>query len=138
MISSFTSIDWKYTGKVDVQQVWAQALALYRNGETWNLLADEVQMADEINTKYEYAEPLDAWLRELFTVDPERKDWWVSNPEIWKAIDWASLPRMVGNVTSNRLGKSWSRLGLTGESRRVDGRLERGWVGLEKKVSVTI
>ena len=138
MISSFTSIDWAYTRGVDVQQVWAQALALYRSGETWNLMQDEVQLADEINRKYEYAEPLDSWLRELFNVDPERKDWWVSNPDIWKAIDWAALPRMVGNVTSNRLGKSWSRLGLTGESRRVDGRLERGWVGLEQKPNLTI
>ncbi len=135
MISSFTgNINWAYTREVDVQQIWAQSLKLYRSGETWNLLDDEVKIADDINVGYETINPEDGYLRKLFNINPENTDWFVSNDAIQDAINTRPPDYMVGKLSMQRVGKAWKRMGLSDERRYNDeGHQERGWVGLEAK-----
>ena len=134
MISSFSDIDWSYKKKVDIQQVWAQALALYRDKETWNLLPDEVKMADAINDQYETSNPEDDYLRKLFKIDPKNLQWFLSNDAIYSAIDAWPAPAIVGRLTAQRISKAWKRMGLNNDKRYNDeGNQERGWVGLQIK-----
>lgn len=134
MISSFTKIDWGYVRNVDVQQIWAQALHAYRAGETWNLLTDEVSLADDINDQYEKSNPEDGYLRGLFHIKPGNLQWFVSNTEINRVIDTQPPPYMVGKLTGQRLSKAWVRMGLEKDKRYNDeGHQERGWVGLKQK-----
>lgn len=133
MISSFTNIDWAYTREVNVQQIWAQALALYRKGESWNLDKAEVKLADKINDKYVTENPEDDYLRKLFEVDRGNREWWESNATVNAAIDINPPPTMVGKLSSQRVGKAWTRMGAESESRRVDGQKMRGWTGIKRR-----
>ena len=133
MISTITDIDWSYTDDVDVQQLWAQALALYRRGESWNLLSDEVKIADTINESYETDNPEDDYLHRLFEVDTDRGDWFMTNEDIHNAIELSPPPLIVGKLTPARIGRAWRRLGLDKEKKRIDGREKRGWIGLRRK-----
>ena len=135
MISSFTKINWAYTREIDVQQIWAQALKLYRTGETWNLISDEVQIADGINESYETDNPEDDYLRRLFHVDPKNLVWFMANEEIHAAIEIKPPPQIVGNLTPSRIAKAWRRMGLDKDKQRVDGAQKRGWLGLKVKES---
>jgi predicted P-loop ATPase len=133
MISSFTQIDWAYTREVNVQQIWAQALALYRKGETWNLSKAEVVLADEINDMYVTQNPEDDYLQQLFEIESGRRDWWESNKSINAAIDISPPPTMVGKLSAQRVAKAWRRLGAEPETKRVDGMKMKGWVGIKRR-----
>ncbi|NJO82655.1 MAG: hypothetical protein HC828_07410, partial [Blastochloris sp.] len=64
-------IDWSYR-HLDVDQVWAQAVALYRAGEPWRLLPEEVQRQTEQNRLFEAETPMEGWILKHFdlTGDP--------------------------------------------------------------------
>jgi hypothetical protein len=64
-------IDWDYQ-HLDVDQVWAQAVALYRAGEPWRLLPEEVQRQTEQNRLFEAETPMEGWILKHFdlTGDP--------------------------------------------------------------------
>lgn len=47
-----TRIDYGYTG-LDINQVWAEAMHLYRSGFNYELSDDEVQIRDETNQEFE-------------------------------------------------------------------------------------
>ena len=61
-------IDWTYSEKIDMEQVWAQAMSLYRNGTSWNFDRGEVDWRDEVNTDYEFVDPIEAALLECFDI----------------------------------------------------------------------
>lgn len=50
-VVTLTNIDWGYTN-IDPNQLWAQAVYLYRNGEDWRLTQDEQAIQNEINETY--------------------------------------------------------------------------------------
>ena len=134
MISTISNIGWAYTQELDVQQVWAQALALYRRGEPWDLLEDEKTIADDINTSYETDNPEDDYLQRIFEVNSLEKGWFLTNEEIHSVIEISPPPSIVGNLTPSRISKAWRRMGLDKDRKRDnDGRLRRGWVGLKRK-----
>lgn len=68
------AIDWSYAS-LDVNQIWAQAYALYRAGKPWDLTNDEAAQASEINTEYEIEDPLHDLLQLHFEIDPAQSDW---------------------------------------------------------------
>jgi predicted P-loop ATPase len=65
MVTSITSIDWGYT-KIDINQLWAQAVALYRAGEPWRLTPRESKEQAERNQSYDVESALDGWLPKWF------------------------------------------------------------------------
>ena len=57
-------VNWSYDTEVDIEQVWAQAKALYDTGESWQLTPQEVECAKYANQEYEVEDPLqDIFLR---------------------------------------------------------------------------
>lgn len=130
MISSFSSIDWAYTKEVDVQQIWAQALSAYRDGETWNLLSDEAGVADNINADYEDVDPMENYLRRLFDIDIDDPMYWLGNEEIQMEIDRRPPDILVGRISKSRLGRTWTAMGLHQERRMSGNRQARGWAGV--------
>ncbi len=65
LVTSITAIDWSYT-KIDVNQIWAQAVALYRAGEPWRLLPHEASHQAARNQAYDVESTLDGWLPRWF------------------------------------------------------------------------
>ncbi len=132
-ISSFTNIDWGYSEEVDVQQVWAQALALYRDNEPWDLLRDEVREADRINTEYESGDPLQDDLLGLLEFDKSNADWTVPKTEVRMLVETHLHGRGLGKITDNRVGKAMRRLGafVNSEYNETTKGTERVWVGVK-------
>jgi len=132
-ISSFTEIDWAYSKQIDVQQVWAEALAAYRGGEGWELRQDEAKIAEGINEGYEVYDPLVEDLTHIFIVEPGNMDMWTSSEDIRLAIESGLQGRGLGRVTPHRIGKALARLGCEGQRQRVSGKQERGYSGIKRR-----
>lgn len=56
-------------GTVNMQQVWAQVLEMYRDGEQWWLTAEEEQLLTASNERYEMADPIEQSLLDTYNVD---------------------------------------------------------------------
>lgn len=84
-------IDWSYTKELDVNQLWAQAVAMFRDGEPWRLTASERQMRDAINREYQTQNYLEVLFDKLFIVDPERNDQWLTSDQIMDELEAAGL-----------------------------------------------
>lgn len=84
-ICKLTAIDWSYR-KLDVDQVWAQAVALYLGGEKPNLTPEESAVQQSVNDQYQVETPLEDWIEEHFTIT-HRADDTLSIAEIIKHLD---------------------------------------------------
>jgi putative DNA primase/helicase len=68
LVTTITSIDHAYKNRIDVNQVWAQAVALYRSGQPWRLQVNEQQAQAAANTEHEFDSPLEGWITAHFEV----------------------------------------------------------------------
>lgn len=53
VIVNLAQINWDYSQALDINQLWAQAFALYKMGESWELNPEERQLQQLINAQYE-------------------------------------------------------------------------------------
>jgi hypothetical protein len=64
---------------VDMQQLWAEVLALYRSGERWYLDQDDVSELNEHNADYTVVDPIEERLSQNFSWDTAPEKWaWVT------------------------------------------------------------
>jgi hypothetical protein len=119
------AIDWHYTG-IDVDQVWAQAAALYRTGEPWELLGEEAALAQHANEDYEVDDPLEGYIHRCYTItgDPGDRVLTCDILDRLHGTGWTGLhsPTRESMELSSRLKK----LGLE----QFKGARGRGWQGL--------
>lgn len=114
----------EHTHMLDMQQVWAEALVLYEEGESFYLSQDEMQELNDHNAGHETIEPLKEkilggfeWDRFSMAVEPNQ---WLTTTEIlekigWKKIDSSSATRagiILKELTFSRFrtsskGKLW-------------------------------
>lgn len=73
MITKLDRIDLKYQ-LIDIGQLWAQAVHLYRTKEKWQLRGEEVEAQRQQNDSYEVASILDDYLDKYFIFDPSYDD----------------------------------------------------------------
>lgn len=72
-VCELTHIDWRYKTEVDINQVWAQAKALYDRGESWRWDGDDKARANEINGRFEVVTPVFEWLDEMIAFNADAK-----------------------------------------------------------------
>jgi hypothetical protein len=102
-------INWDYT-KLDVTQLWAQAVGLYRRGEPWVLTADETSLQNSINAQYEMTSVLSTYFFELYRVDPSNTEAYQLTYDILKALEDAGL-KGSQQANLNELGRLLKKLG---------------------------
>lgn len=66
-VTKVSAIDWSYT-RLDVNQVWAQAVALYRQGDPWRLTPLEKAAQTEANKGHEVEGLLEDWIDRYFSL----------------------------------------------------------------------
>ena len=70
-ITTLTHIDWAYQQQIDVDQVWAEAVAAYRRGVSWRLKPEEEAQRITLNEHHEVEDPMLAFLERFFVISPD-------------------------------------------------------------------
>lgn len=73
--------------EINMQQVWAQALHLLDNGETWRMTPEENQLVREINEEHMRIEPIEEMLLAKYDFDNFYAADWKTATEIAKELD---------------------------------------------------
>lgn len=134
MATKLVSIDFEYT-RLDVNQVWAQAVELYRAGEPWQPLPAELERINEINSTYEVENPVEDLLYKLFLVDPANLDWFTPTLRIIEILHNAGWKGSTPQSDAMIVATATKRIGL----RRLQtvnslGDVQRGYVGIREKL----
>jgi hypothetical protein len=142
MTAHILAIDWKgYTQKIDVDQVWAQAMDLYLNGEKWELSPAEEEIAKEINNDYQMVDIVEETINRLYEITPGSKLNWKSSIEIMETLKDPQRGNLkVGTeIDIRKMSSALTKLGLEKPIQRrvtsVPGgasRLERGYWGVKE------
>jgi hypothetical protein len=125
-VVTLTGIDWEYT-TLDVNQIWAEAVARYRMGEAWRLGADEQTMQRELNQEYELADPIEGMLQKHFYIEPTSTAW-MTAADILEVLAERGLR---GNPRANQMmvASALRRLGLRKGRTLIDGQRQYGYWG---------
>lgn len=81
-VCTLTDMNWAYSHNLDVNQLWAQAVALFKGGETWELSREDEDKIQVINSNYEAEDPLEYNILTYYSVDPKDKSINISATEI--------------------------------------------------------
>jgi len=134
MVCTIENLDWGYTHH-DVNQVWAQAYALYRAGEPWRLEGAEAAEATALNAQYEIEDPLDDLLRIHFDVDPARTEWILPTIRILERLHEKTGWHLKSpKAEAMRVSSALKKLGLT-KDRVTDpasGKRVNGYLGIRQ------
>ncbi len=130
MIATVDQLDWGYANAIDVNQLWAQAVHLYRMGEAWDLTDEEKAQAEQASKDHELEDPIKHSILQLYQFDPSF-DRPVSTTEIMLQLQWNGLVRGEVNL-ANRVGAILIGLRATKCTFNFNGGRVRGWKGLKR------
>jgi putative DNA primase/helicase len=125
------SIDWSYDGKIDVGQVWAQAMAMWQqNPRAYRLTVEEQTIQQQNADEHLEADILADMIVRLFDVDPNRGEWRITSSQLLDTLrTLGSLSRGNDRVQGREIARSLAKLGIT--SKRSNGATV--YAGLQKK-----
>jgi predicted P-loop ATPase len=133
-VCTLTSINWDYSKLIDVNQVWAQAVALFKAGETFELDQVNQEKMVEINNRYETDDPIQFDLFDTFEIDPARLDKSTATAQIIHRL------RIDGKLVGGddrqiamRIANVLVRQGCEKALIRVNGQPTRVWRGVSEK-----
>ena len=127
-------IDWSYDKAVNINQVWAQAVALLKAGETWELEKSAQEKVTEINNRYEVDDPLFYDIVKTFTIEPENKDLQISTAEIIRIL--RNNGAGVGGSDqqlAQRIANIVQKMGCESGRVRINDRQVRAWIGVAQR-----
>ena len=91
---------------VDMQQLWAEVLTLWRQGENWFLGRDEVQELSEQNEVFTAVDPIEERIATGFAWGPDVLDWdWKTATEILTEIGLKDPSKLSTIIASRVLRK---------------------------------
>lgn len=131
------AINWDYSSTININDVYAQAYALYKDPNfVYALTTDEAEKRDFINKEFEITDHE----KELIMLNFRRCEReassaeFLSNSEIFTAIS-NSVPGQ--KLKQNFISKSMVQLGFVRDTRKVNGHTVRGfWVIRSQEVGV--
>ena len=129
---TIANINWDYSKKLAVSDVWAQAYHLYKTGFNYKLTAAEKAKQVEVNEEYEVEEPLIAEVLSYYTITGNPDDF-VSSKEILMTLGFNHLEKRH----TMRLSRAMKKRGITKKRIRkahieYDGYC---YIGLTRKLS---
>ena len=128
---ALTSIDWNYSQRVNVNDVWAQTVALYLSGETNELDKTTQAKVNVINRKYEIDDPLSYVIFDRYKVDPNETSEHTATAQIIKEL--RSTGDIVGGNDKQlemQIGAILVKAGCEKRTIKLNGQRVRAWVGV--------
>lgn len=137
-VATITTIDWAYSTDVNVNDIWAQAFALYEQGDSWELRGDDAALRDAINAEYEQVDPLEDMVLTKFMINPDKGDseeWWLTSPRILYLLSLQPDNR----ASTMRLATVLKAAGLDKPQQATkEGKRGRYWRGIKLDLSADI
>lgn len=133
LVVPITSIDWRYAQTVDVLQVWAEAVAAYRAGESAALTAGESEAQARVNEKFEVPDPVADVIDKSFDINPSRADWFTPSSDILETVD--AMLRGASDSHAKRIAAYLKRRGVEQGRAYVGGKRTRGYFGITRCTS---
>jgi predicted P-loop ATPase len=133
MIAKVEKIDWKgYSRNIDIDQVWAQAMALYIGGEPWELDPAEFAIATDINNNYLTIDIVEETIKSLFHIQPGGMDF-MGTLEIMNELKGIGNLKPGIEIDTRRMASALTRLGLDKPRPGVaTNRGKRGYYGIRR------
>ncbi len=120
-----------YEENIDINQLWAQAVALYRNGETYLLDAETEQLVREVNEQYSREDALAPYVEEMFMAEPGNEDVFVPAALVLKHLQiFGHIKDASDNWTAKRVSSILTKMGAVNKTKKVNGKAARVWLGL--------
>jgi predicted P-loop ATPase len=130
-VCTLTKIDWSYERAIDVNQIWAQAVALYEEGETSDLGPEENKRMAEINSRYDVDDPLFYDLVDTFNIEPLDMENFTATAEIIHRL--RTDNKIVGgndNQIAQRIANVLTKMGCEKSAKRINGQQVKAWRGV--------
>ena len=127
LVSEIISIDWKYA-KLDLNQIWAEAIDLYRKGQ-FKLTKEEKEGRDTDNEEFLTLDPIEEILPELYTITHKKEDF-VSIAEILEELTAKNIPPrrdVAASIATFMLKEGCKKVNI-----RRDGKRRKGYIGVKK------
>lgn len=128
LVVELESIDHSYQQDIDINQVWAQAMHLYRSGESWRLLDEERAVQEAINEANLKDDPVGDWIRKYYNIDPENKIWRTTSQEITEYLQDKGIKEQ-SRALQMMVAQSLKAMGL----RRDSNARPVEWIGVIQK-----
>ena len=130
-VCQLTKIDFGYEG-VDINQVWAQAVAAYRDGETYLLESEDSKKVVEINERYVVDDPIADHITRHFDVSADEAEWFTTTSEIMHVLKEEGVTSSeVERAIQMRVSAVLTKFGCESKKKRVAGKEARGWTGIK-------
>ncbi len=130
-VCTLTKIDWAYECAIDVNQIWAQAVGLYEEGETHDLGHEQQKQMLEINSRYDVDDPLHFDLVDTYNIAPLDVEHFTATAEIIHKL--RTDGKVVGGNDSNlaqRIANILTKMGCEKVQQRRNGQRVRTWRGV--------
>jgi predicted P-loop ATPase len=128
---TLTGIDHGYSSAVDVNQLWAQIVALYRGGESPELSNVERAALAETLPEHEVENPLQTYMQMYFDVVPGDESLKCHTGAIIQRLQAFGVSMKNDPATAGRdINDALAPMGLERKKISVDGVKGWGWVGI--------
>lgn len=134
---NITALDKTYKDKVDVNQLWAQVVHLYKAGEMSPELEPSERQALEATYKtHEVENPLQTYVQMYFNVEPGNASLRCFTVDILRRLQLADIRLSTSPKAAGReLNDALAPLGLERKLLSINGVKGWGWVGIGPKLA---
>lgn len=143
MVATVEKFDWAYETNIDVNGIWAQAVAAYKDGEPWELTKDEAVAAEIGCQEFEVDDPLVDFILELYDVNPvaalaNDPEWFTPTSSIVNILVGKGRIREASRREAMQIGGLMLKLGCTRGQLGYGAGRGRGYYGIRLKPAASV
>lgn len=119
VVMDLVSINRDYSARLEAAQVWAQAVALYKAGETGDLSEEDSAKRDAKNEEYMVENAVEAIFHRTYFIDPDALEW-IPSADILQDMEISGL-KLNQNEALKRLAELLKKEGVEKSRARILG-----------------
>lgn len=122
------NINWAYKKEVDIDKVWGQAFALFKDPDFIDqLTAEEAELRDGKNKDYEINDFEKELIKKNFRTCLAHEGDFYSNADIMLELN----AKTTANLNSRYIGKNMVQLGFLRDVKKINGHTVRGYYAIQ-------
>lgn len=113
-------IDFSYGNLYNVNDLWAEAVARWKQGESYTLTADESKNLSEKQDDYRTVNPAAEAIKRYFYIDPDNSQWILTFSELKEKLQ-DKCKLSPAELSANKIGDAITELGIKRGQKRLNG-----------------